>query len=485
MTDNFTPCPTGYYCLAGQKDPTICPQGTYNPTTHATVATHCLECPPGKWCGSEGLAAPSGDCDAGYFCSRRVIEKAPAEQDTAETVPRWGPCPLGHYCPAATAYPYKCPIGKYNAVVNQDEETDCQNCDAGYYGETTGLTASTCTGKCAAGFYCLAGSTTHSPESGRCREGTYCPEGTGVTDDSMRCPAGTYNPLKGQGRYSTEYECIPCPEGSFCIEGDPANTATHTPQICEVGHYCEARTGTQDGTDCAAGTYQPEQGRHRCLKCPPGHFCSSPGKTSISSADYCAAGYRCGNSATTSQPQAVTSGDICKAGSYCDAGSAFETPCPPGFACPSNGLDSATVTDAVTKTYFCQEGHYCSGGATTTTPFSAAQGGGECPAGYYCPGPPTETSGTSGTHVPLACPPGTYRADTGGTTTASCTACPANNYCKDYGSTSYSVCDQGWFCTGSNTSPTPDGGFCPVGHYCTGGLKTACPVEAGATPGTY
>ena len=99
MTDNFTPCPTGYYCPSGQKDPIICVQGTYNPTTHATVATDCLECPPGKWCGSEGLAAPSGDCDAGYFCSRRVIEKAPAEQDTAATPPRWGPCPLGHYCP--------------------------------------------------------------------------------------------------------------------------------------------------------------------------------------------------------------------------------------------------------------------------------------------------------------------------------------------------------------------------------------------------
>lgn len=79
ITDNFTPCPVGYYCPTGVKDPIICPQGTYNPTPNAYEATQCLECPPGKYCASQGLENPTGDCAPGYFCSRRVIDREPAE----------------------------------------------------------------------------------------------------------------------------------------------------------------------------------------------------------------------------------------------------------------------------------------------------------------------------------------------------------------------------------------------------------------------
>jgi len=196
-TDTFTDCPVGYYCPEGAKDPTICSQGTYNPTPNSWLPEHCLECPAGKYCASEGLDAPTGNCDAGYFCSTSVIEAAPQEEDTVETPPRWGPCPMGHYCEEGTAFPFKCPIGTYNDVLFSEDSSVCNDCDAGYYGETTGLPVSTCTGKCAAGFYCSGGTTTHSPEGtngDRCRAGTYCPEGS---FSETVCPAGQYNPNEG------------------------------------------------------------------------------------------------------------------------------------------------------------------------------------------------------------------------------------------------------------------------------------------------
>lgn len=163
----------------------------------------------------------------------------------------------------------KCPIGTYNALANKYLVSHCLPCDAGYYGETTGLIVSTCTGKCSAGHYCnqhnSIGSTTHSPEDasswgGRCRAGTYCPIES--TQETV-CAAGTYQPAAGQEA------CIACPIGYFCIEGvgDTAlNHASHTPQLCAVGHKCESTgIGLTNGDACALGTYQPETGRDICL----------------------------------------------------------------------------------------------------------------------------------------------------------------------------------------------------------------------------
>lgn len=74
ITNTYTDCEMGYYCPEGSIDPIICLQGTYNPTPNAWLPTHCLDCPPGHYCGSQGLAEPSGECSAGYFCSVRSID---------------------------------------------------------------------------------------------------------------------------------------------------------------------------------------------------------------------------------------------------------------------------------------------------------------------------------------------------------------------------------------------------------------------------
>ena len=81
-------------------------------------------------------------CTEGFFCAEGSRFSEPAEDlvsINAGKPPRQGPCPLGHYCPKGTAYPFKCPIGTYNDKEQKTKLDDCKPCDAGYYGETMGL----------------------------------------------------------------------------------------------------------------------------------------------------------------------------------------------------------------------------------------------------------------------------------------------------------------------------------------------------------
>lgn len=217
MTDNIVICPKGYYCPQKSINPTACPQGTYNPTTMSWDAAHCLKCPPGYKCSTQALTElheTNDKCTAGYFCAESSISAQPVARDLGATPPRWGPCPVGHYCPIGTAYPYKCPIGTYNDQVLQTADSACKDCAAGYFGETTALSVSTCTGKCAPGYFCVGKATTPTPTDGTtgniCTKGNYCPEGaTAVT----KCAAGTYNHITGQK------VCLDCPAGFYCLEG--------------------------------------------------------------------------------------------------------------------------------------------------------------------------------------------------------------------------------------------------------------------------
>lgn len=121
----------------------------------------------------------------------------------------------------------------------------------------------------------------------RCDKGLYCPEGTSSIAN-QNCKAGTYNPNEGA------HECLTCPEGFYCLEGDPADTATHEPIECAKGHRCPRGTGTEFGIPCDNGQYQDETGHTRCFDCPPGHACSGAAKEEVTTADYCDAGYYCG-----------------------------------------------------------------------------------------------------------------------------------------------------------------------------------------------
>ena len=72
-TGDFTqhPCPGGYWCSSGQSSGTVnpCPAGTYSVTVGLSQASQCASCPPGKYCGTSALPAPSGNCTGGYYCT--------------------------------------------------------------------------------------------------------------------------------------------------------------------------------------------------------------------------------------------------------------------------------------------------------------------------------------------------------------------------------------------------------------------------------
>lgn len=54
--------------------------------------------------------------------------------------------------------------------------------------------------------------------------------------------------------------------------------------------------------------------------------------------------------------------------------------------------------------------------------------------------------------------------------------CPAGSY-SNKSATECSDCSAGYACKGSDTTPTPPSGLCPLGHYCPDGLREVdCPA---------
>jgi len=82
--------------------------------------TDCLPCTAGKYCQSYGLATPTGDCDAGYYC--------PGGQSTAK--PTTYSCSPGHFCPTGSWNETGCPSGYYQPHWKQ---STCDICPAGSY----------------------------------------------------------------------------------------------------------------------------------------------------------------------------------------------------------------------------------------------------------------------------------------------------------------------------------------------------------------
>ena len=100
IIDSSIACPAGYFCPTGTKNmnDNPCPLGTYNPRLYATSSSDCLACPPGKYCDSPGRISPTGDCDAGYYCTLSSPTKTPINTP-AVPVTYGDKCKAGYYCP--------------------------------------------------------------------------------------------------------------------------------------------------------------------------------------------------------------------------------------------------------------------------------------------------------------------------------------------------------------------------------------------------
>ena len=218
-------CPAGHYCPAYSYytasslfyEKIRCPAGTYNPSEGEKDINGCLACPTGKYCGSEGLIAASGDCSIGYFCDQYADSPTP---QTPNIYGYYGPCPAGYYCASGASSAVPCPIGTYSTQILAIDSSVCVLCKEGMYCDSLGLTAPA--GYCEVGYYCPEGTITSTPAATFCPVKTYCPLGS---SSPKVCPVGYYQEATKQGK------CLQCPTGYYCIFGER--------MICPSGYYCE------------------------------------------------------------------------------------------------------------------------------------------------------------------------------------------------------------------------------------------------------
>ena len=129
----------GYYCTAGTKLPTACPDGKYS-LLGAKSEDDCR------------------DCIAGFYCIRYIKSSVMIA------------CPAGYYCPTGVNEPIPCPVSTYNINSMTMSIEKCLPCPEGTVCDVTGI-ADYSRKLCPPGYYCRPGSNIPTP----CPVGTFRP----------------------------------------------------------------------------------------------------------------------------------------------------------------------------------------------------------------------------------------------------------------------------------------------------------------------
>jgi hypothetical protein len=460
-------CPPGAYSnwTAGSSCGACLP-GEY---AELAGASACLLCPAGKYSGVTGLNASArcAPCPRGYFsdqpgrttraqCQRCAVGLT-SDAGAATCFPcRPGEFPNELYGGCAT-----CPAYSLVDGGNASSPEDCA-CQPGYY---MGYNA-----KAAGGVEAYDGLfKTHTLVGGedwllvvasalmevffegkRTMPPTLVPPGDYPPYESARgVTFVTRYPVDVQADASlteTYKQCIPCPRGSFRVEGAacqlcPSMTyqsglASTSCRACptalpeELGLTacppCPEGTAFHDGAcrRCPDGLFSPkgldevicltcprnmwsDQSSDGCRQCP--EFSTGPGGTNLS-------GCLCSAGRTLQTVQAAPFCVPCPAGSYSLQGGKACLPCPNGtFSGLGAGVCSACPPRSASRTgatacFLCRVGETLSADRGRCVP---------CPAGSYC-----RTDGTV-----VSCPLGTYSLKTGLTAASQCPLCPKNNAC--------------------------------------------------------
>ena len=522
------PCLPGQYCPLETRyvNEYLCPVGTYSNIMLLANISQCTSCMPGHYCDSEGLTAPAGLCDSGYYCISGAATSQPEDDLTGNI------CPPGTYCPEGASHPTLCPLGTLNPLKGGLDYSYCIDCTPGNFCDKLG--AHNTSGLCYPGFYCSGGASNPMPLD--ITTGYFCPKG-------YRCPEGSSTPLPCVGgEYSNvthSSTCSVCPAGFYC----PGN-ATVIPLSCPVGHFCEE--GTSVPKFCPIGTFNPYtnvSSSLECLKCTAGYYCDSIGLESASG--QCDAGYFCPLGVSTNAPP----DNICPPGFYCPVGSGYPLECPSGTFSNSYGLESYSECELCPSGLYCEgtgrqspsgvcaAGYFCTRGSDSARPINGTLEYGPCPIGHFCPPASTIPIPCSeGTYNPLMkqeiclpclmgfycptgtsdylqypcfpghyCPPGTkygsqypcpigsYNPYEGTTAQTACLICPPGEFCGAEGLSSPSgPCSGGYFCTRNSSIPNPSlleddiantssGGICPLGTFCP--IMSTFPMSC--TPGYF
>ncbi|XP_062603182.1 uncharacterized protein LOC134264959 [Saccostrea cucullata] len=510
------PCPSGYYCPAGTQSDTEnpCPAGTFNPATMQTNSSACLSCTPGTYCQTTGLSAPTNNCSAGYYCSGGSVATMPTDPTQGGKCVRGqycpegspaaiecpggkycfserlseptgncsqgyycngstilssppdgstgGGCPQGHYCPTGSSIPTPCPIGYYLDVILSSVASACKICKLGKYCGSEGLPD--VSGPCDPGYYCPAGQVSATPANYSCQPGYFCVGGKSAPE---ACPSGTYqdDPVMSS--------CKSCPEGYYCNAtfGPVVNYAN---TVCPEGFYCPNGTEHAEQYPCPKGTFNNRTGlsnSSECSACVGGWACDVTGLTTP--LRLCNGGYYCKTGADSTTPAQAPYADQCPAAFYCPEGTIDPIPCPEGSYSPAPGLQEESQCLNCTGGYFCNEtglltvvgkcqpGYYCPPGSKIATEII-------CTEGYYC---------GEGTQNPTPCPNGTYSNITGLMTAADCWNCTPGYYCNGQGLTAVSgPCKEGYYCPSGSSLETEI--ICPAAKHCPTGsdVPQDCPA---------
>jgi hypothetical protein len=484
-------CPQGSYCVVGVDTPEPCKPGTFGNSTGVRRPEDCTPCPPGSYCETMGLTAPTGLCAEGYFCLAGSASRAPVDPlnpTVASVTPIGGICPPGGYCPQGSAKPEACPAGTFSNVTGAANVTVCLPCTPGSFCQGTSNPFPS--GPCLAGYYCSGGASANTQHE--TPAGHYSLTGAAAPTP---CAPGTFTSEQRQS------SCKPCPAGRYCNV-----SATITPLACPPGSFCPL--GTDDPFPCPSGRYSDRlflENSTACSSCPPGYYCETPGLTAPEG--QCSAGYYCTGGSPVRNPGAsllvdlnvsvvwtgntshaeivdpggapynlskldsacitgLTFGGPCPAGHYCLSGTTAPdlTPCPAGtynplaartsqggcLACPPGKYCGAPGLSQPTGD--CAPGYFCSAGAASNKPTDGSTGN-KCPIGAYCGG---------GNSSPQSCPPGTFGNTTG---LSVCHQCPARYYCDGSTPSTFTACPRGNYCpegTGAALPTCPRGTFNPI-----------------------
>ena len=233
--------------------------GSYNPTDGSTGPEDCLMCPPGEYCEFDGLAQPTGNCSAGWFCTGGSWQAQPSEAGNATDVNSCS-CPAGNYtggrcwpgtyCPEGNTYPLACSLGSY--------------CDQWELSTPAGL--------CDAGYFCNGSDIEPNPANQICPAGFYCEQGSG---SPTPCPEGTLSSVLGATNVTW---CEPCTSGFYCA--GPADTSVTGP--CDAGYYCPPgqHSATPAEFECTLGHFCPV-GTAYPEPCPPGYYQDEVGEDTL------------------------------------------------------------------------------------------------------------------------------------------------------------------------------------------------------------
>jgi len=224
-------CPAGkWQSKETQNSCFQCPKGMFQPSAGFNS---CYSCPLGKF----QTAAGSTSCDSCSDCNCGSKAVTTATQSTTSDTCGCAQCGKGEYTVSGHASCYDCPIGRYN---DADAACTCKFCPAGKYGPGTRLESCT-----------------------DCESGKWSHEGA---EDSTDCTESS------QSKYK-------CPAGRYIMYWNPTKTLYCL--YCPSGRYGEIKDGYDYGgicKHCAAGTFQPAEGKTSCDDCA-GNMTSDYGST--------------------------------------------------------------------------------------------------------------------------------------------------------------------------------------------------------------